>query len=145
MQREDIKVKLLTEAIKDVLKARKDIAAVYLFGSYGTQYHNKHSDIDLGIVYLPTIKIDLEKELELDVEISLALKTDNVDVVNLNKASIQLRYNAISEGKLIYEADYRATSNFIEETINIYLDYAHHLRGFYLEYTKSLKEGYGIG
>ncbi|MTI80347.1 MAG: nucleotidyltransferase domain-containing protein [Firmicutes bacterium] len=145
MQRDGKKIKDITKGIKKVIEHRKDIAAVYLFGSYGTEYQNEHSDIDLGIIFLPEAKINLGKELELDVDISMALEADNVDVINLNRSPIQLRYQAIAEGKLIYEVDYIATSNFIEGTINFYLDYAHHLKEFYLERTKALKEAYGIG
>lgn len=135
----------LTAKLKKALEANNDIAAVYLFGSYGTDFQTEHSDIDLGIIFLPQIKAGLRKELELEVDLSLALGTDQIDVVNLNKAPIQLRYRAITEGRLIYEADYIATSNFLEETYRYYLDFAYHLNSFYRERNKALKEAYANG
>ncbi len=131
--------------LQKALSSRDDVAAAYLFGSYGTEYETEYSDIDLGIIFLPGINADFKRELELEVALSLALGTDRLDVVNLNKAPIQLRYRAISEGRLIYEADYISTSDFIEKTLKYYLDYAYYLKSFFRERNKALKEAYTGG
>ncbi|MBC7075714.1 MAG: nucleotidyltransferase domain-containing protein [Syntrophomonadaceae bacterium] len=135
----------LKKKIEISLRGREDIAAVYLFGSYGTEYQNKYSDIDLGIIFMPEVKVDLKEELQLEADLSVTLGSDNIDVVNLNKVPIQLRYRAVTEGKLIYEADYIATSNFLEETYKLYLDFAYGLNVFYRERSKVLREAYANG
>ncbi|NLK00284.1 MAG: nucleotidyltransferase domain-containing protein [Clostridia bacterium] len=135
----------LVSQLRAAFKKRKEVAGVFLFGSYGTEYETKFSDIDLGVVFLPEMKIGLTEELDLDAYLSLELGTDKLDVVNLNKAPIQLRFNAISQGELIYEADFIATRDFIEETINLYQASAYHMRKFREERLLAIKEAYSDG
>lgn len=135
----------IVKKLPKILGLRKEIATVYLFGSFGTEFQTTHSDIDFGIVFTPYSKVDLTKELELDAALSMAFETDKIDLVNLNKAPIQLRYRAVTEGQLVYEGDYIATSNFLEETYKWYLDYAYHLKVYEQEYNRALKEAYGSG
>lgn len=145
MQSREKEYNNFTGKLIKILELRSDIAAVYLFGSYGTEFQTKYSDIDLGVIFLPEVNADLRTELELEVALSLVLETDQIDVVNLNRSPIQLRYRAIAEGRLIYQADYTATSNFLEETYKYYLDYAYHLKKFHRERSKALKEAYADG
>ncbi|AGK99992.1 type VII toxin-antitoxin system MntA family adenylyltransferase antitoxin [Desulfoscipio gibsoniae] len=145
MQSREKEINVFISKLVKILELRRDIAAVYLFGSYGTEFQTKHSDIDLGVIFLPEVNADLRTELELEVALSLAMGTDQIDVVNLNRSPIQLRYRAISEGCLIYQGDYVATSNFLEETYKYYLDYAYHLKNFHRERSKALKEAYANG
>ncbi len=50
------------------MKDKPQVAAVYLFGSYGTEFQLPSSDIDLGIVFCDVP--NLKDELELDAGIS---------------------------------------------------------------------------
>lgn len=142
MQIKSKEINTLTEKVKKALASQNDIAAVYLFGSYGTEFQNEYSDIDLGIVFISGVKTGLRRELELEIALSLVLETDHIDLINLNRAPIQIRHRAISEGRLIYEADYITTSNFLEDTYRYYLDFAYHLGSFNHERSKALKEAY---
>ncbi len=142
MQIKSKEINTLTEKVKKALASQNDIAAVYLFGSYGTEFQNEYSDIDLGIVFISGVKTGLRRELELEIALSLVLETDHIDLINLNRAPIQIRHRAISEGRLIYEADYITTSNFLEDTYRYYLDFAYHLGSFNYERSKALKEAY---
>ncbi|MEG6616179.1 nucleotidyltransferase domain-containing protein [Peptococcaceae bacterium 1198_IL3148] len=48
----------LIPKLKQVLQNRKNIAAVYIFGSYGSsEYQTAYSDIDLGVIFLPDVQI----------------------------------------------------------------------------------------
>lgn len=140
-----VETNFLIDRLKKALTVRKEVAAIYLFGSYGSEYQTQYSDIDLGVIFQPNMQIGLREELELDAYLSMALKTDRLDVVNLARAPIQLRYKAVAEGRLIYEADYITTSDFLEKTYRHYLDYAYHLRMFEQERIKALKEAYTSG
>lgn len=145
LERNIEKIDKLINKIKCFFSKKQNIAAVYLFGSFGTEYENKFSDIDLGIIFMPGVLMGLQDELDLEARLSLYLKTDNIDLVNLNKAPLYLRFQAITDGKLIYEKDYIATSNFIENTYRYYFDYSYHLKIMKQERTKSLKEAYANG
>lgn len=145
LERNTERIDKLTNKIKSFFSKEQNIAAVYLFGSYGTEYESKFSDIDLGIVFMPGAMIGLQDELDLEARLSLYLKTDSIDLVNLNKAPLYLRFQAITEGNLIYEKDYIATSNFIENTYRYYFDYSYHLKILKQERSKALKEAYADG
>lgn len=142
MKREMAKADEFKSRIQYFFKDEQNVAAVFLFGSYGTIYENKFSDIDFGVVFMPDALIKLQEELSLEAKLSLYLKTDNIDLVNLNKAPITFRFQAIANGILLYEKDYVATSNFIENTYRYYFDYSHNLKIMRQERSKSLKEAY---
>lgn len=143
--RKNEKINNLIHKIESFFLEEKMVAAVYLFGSFGTDYENKFSDIDIGIVFINDLPIRLKDELELEANLSLYLKTDKIDLVNLNKAPIQLRFRAIADGELIFERDSLATSDFIENTYRYYLDYSYHLKNLEQERAKALKEAYADG
>ncbi len=140
--RRNERINEMVKKIEDFFSKEKRIAAVFLFGSFGTEFENSFSDIDIGIIFMPDIQVGLEDELDLDARLSLFLKTDQIDLVNLNKAPIQLRFNAIKDGDLIYERDNTVTSDFIENTYRYYLDYSYHLKKLKRERAKVLKGVY---
>jgi predicted nucleotidyltransferase len=104
-------------------------------------YATPHSDIDLAVLFerAPSLK----EELALSAEICEALGTEQVDVVNLKRASLLLRHRAIS-GRPLYERDEEKVSDFIESTIRYYVDYAPDLEAYYRDYDLALEETYGL-
>ncbi|MBI5650818.1 MAG: nucleotidyltransferase domain-containing protein, partial [Chloroflexi bacterium] len=76
------------------------VLAVFLFGSLAEGYATPQSDIDLGVLF--DRDVDLKREIAFSAQVGAALGTDKVDVVNLNRASLLLRFRAIA-GKLLYE------------------------------------------
>jgi predicted nucleotidyltransferase len=130
------------QAVKDYLAGQRDIVAVYLFGSFGTEFQNAFSDLDLGVIFHPERLPDLRRELSIEAELSLLLGTDRIDMVNLNRAPVQLRFKAVSKGTLLFEADAKALAGFLENTYRIYGDYQVDLEAYYREYRKALRETY---
>ncbi len=125
---------------KDFLQSRVEIAAVYLFGSHGTEFEQPQSDIDLGVVF--TRSVSLSEELELDVALSLHVSHDRIDLLNLNRAPIALQFRSLQEGILVYEGDYFKHSDFIENVLKTYPDYAVKYAIFAYDYEQALKEEY---
>ncbi|WP_026486308.1 type VII toxin-antitoxin system MntA family adenylyltransferase antitoxin [Caldanaerobius polysaccharolyticus] len=125
-------------AINSCLQKNPNIIALYIFGSYGTAYYNKFSDIDFAVLYdkIPT----LDEELALEIYISDILKRDDVDVVNLNKAPINLKHNVIYTGDLLYCKDDIKLADFKEYVFNVYGDYGITLKYFYDDYIKGLSK-----
>ncbi|MFZ3130182.1 MAG: nucleotidyltransferase domain-containing protein [Desulfosporosinus sp.] len=134
------KVPVELQSWKEFFQSRVEIAAVYLFGSFGTEYEQPQSDIDLGIVF--TRSVTLAEELELDAALSLHVNHDRIDLVNLNRAPVALQFRALREGMLVYEGDYIKHSDFIEHVIKIYPDYAIKYAIFAHDYELALKEEY---
>lgn len=129
-------------AARDYLATQADVVAVYLFGSFGTEFQGQHSDIDLGVVYYPGKHPDLRRELSIEAELSLLFDSDRIDLINLNSAPLQLRYRAVAEGTILYEGDADKLSDFLEETYRLYGDYQVDLKAYYKEYRCALREAY---
>lgn len=137
------KVPVELQSWKEFFQTRFEIAAVYLFGSLGTEFERPQSDIDLGVVF--TRPVTLLEELELDGDLSLHIGHDRIDLVNLNRAPIALQFRALQEGILVYEGDYVNHSDFIECVIKTYPDYAVKYAIFARDYELALKEEYSHG
>lgn len=129
--------------IKSLCDERSDIAAVFLFGSFGTENETRFSDIDLAVLFYQGCVPDLREEMNLADLFSVALARDDVDLVVLNKAPLALRYRAAAEGELIFERDYAYTSDFLAATYKFFLDYDIDRRRLAMEYNRALKEAYG--
>ena len=85
--------KLETEDIinvaTDYLATRDDIIFAYLFGSYAKEKQTHLSDIDIA-VYIREKKGISDKKLKILMDLSKLLKTDDIDLVILNRAPISL-------------------------------------------------------
>lgn len=109
-QRLEAKITLL----KKLLAKDPRVLVVFLFGSQVDGYATPRSDIDLAVLF--DRDLSLKQELDFEVAVSQALGADNVDVLNLNRANLLLRFRAIS-GQLLYERDPERVSDFIERTL----------------------------
>ena len=143
----DMKRDLLEEKINDLTSFFNScdfIATVYLFGSYGTElYDPDRSDIDLAIIF--NRNLTLKEELQIDAQISLILKSDNIDVVNLNKARVDISYRVLATGKIIYEKDKIITADFVENTLKHYFDHGIALENMNTDTYEVIKEDANSG
>ena len=130
------------KALQDYLSRQDDIVAVYLFGSFGTEFQNKFSDLDLGVIFYRGKLPDLKRELSIEADLSLLLGLERIDLVNLNRAPIQLRFKAVAKGVLLFEADANTLAGFLEDTYRKHGDYQVDMETYYREYRKALREIY---
>lgn len=130
------------KAVQDYLYRQDDIVALYLFGSFGTEFQNNFSDLDLGVIYYPDKLPNLKRELSIEADLSLLLGIERIDLVNLNRAPTQLRFKAVAKGTLLFEADADTLAAFLEDTYRRYGDYQVDLETYYREYRKALREVY---
>lgn len=72
---------------------------VLLFGSSVTGKRHSRSDIDVGFLYK-----DKADTLALTQRVIRLLKTDNVDVVDLKRASPLLKFSAVRNCRVLFEA-----------------------------------------
>ena len=116
------------KALESVFKVYPEIKLVYFFGSKAEGREGPLSDYDFG-VYLDEkdAKRNFDVKLALMDEIGRLFKTDHVDVVMLNMASMpELKYNIISTGNLIYEKE-RYSAVVEPDILNEYFDFRHML------------------
>ena len=121
----------IPKKIQSELK-RLGVTIVYLFGSAAEGKTMPQSDLDLGVV--------LEKPTAGRQRSKLYLKlydlfTDlfpgkNLDIVFLQQASLELRFDAISHGQILFASDPEAAARFEDLTILLYVDFQPILREF---------------
>lgn len=109
------------------------IAAVYLFGSHAEGVTHPGSDFDIGVLvkskHLENFSLD--DELDLEVKVSLALNTDNFDLVFAHKTTIAMRYRILNPQHLIFEFDEEERIEQESRAVMEYLDFSYYLNKFY--------------
>lgn len=128
------------EGLAGLFETMPEVQTVFLFGSYGTVYQTPLSDIDFAAYY--NREQTLKDEAALLNRLASALDTDQVDLVNLNKADLVLRFRVINEGRIVFERNPASTSDFMESVIRYYQDFAITMKKFYRDYDDSLREAY---
>jgi len=126
----------------DYIKARYDILAFYIYGSYGKKYQTPLSDLDLAILPMPEANLDLDTELGIEVRLSEICKSDHVNMINLANASLPFQMKVLEQGRLLYCADQNLLADFIEMVIKRFCDFAPDLEAIYKDYDAGLKEVY---
>ncbi len=120
----------LNEFIKEYANGKKEIVAVYLFGSALNSSMELCNDIDLAFL-LKTDEIinTFKKSIELNVEIYQLTACDKFDVIVLNDAPLPFRNDIINEGKVLYCKDdvqriiFETTSKNEYNAFKVYIDY----------------------
>jgi predicted nucleotidyltransferase len=110
--------------LKDMLVDDKDVAVVYLFGSYAKDNVTPLSDIDIAILLDSRVRPAdyFDKQLDLLDKISQKLHTDEVDVVILNQAPSLLAYQVIKIRKVLFCRNEPRRISFEANAIDRYLD-----------------------
>ena len=114
-------VEKLLPKLRDKLRLDDSILFMYVFGSYGKGRSGPLSDVDIG-VFLKGSEDYWKKRLQLIGEITSILKTDEVDLVILNEASLSLRFQVIKTGKIIFSRDEEKRIDFEAKTYDFYCD-----------------------
>lgn len=95
----------------------KNLRLVLLFGSGASEKRHKHSDIDLAFLFDQPVDI-----LSLTNRVIRLLHTDNIDIIDLKRASPLLRFSAVENGKLIYEKEQGMFNEFYSLAFRMYVD-----------------------
>ncbi len=139
-KRKKDKINKLIKKLEGFFRKEKNILTVYLFGSYGTEEQTELSDIDIAILFADTVS--MLEELGIAAEIEFILKQGQIDLLNLNKASVILQHRVISTGEKIFERDSLTTADFIENTLKFYFDYGLVYKKFRDDFREELRGEY---
>jgi uncharacterized protein len=101
------------------------IQAAYVFGSRREGTARPTSDLDLAVLAGRHVGLLEEQHLAARLEGVLGVP---VDVVVLDRASLELRGRVVQEGELVYRADEPARVSFAVRTRSGYLDFLPTLR-----------------
>ncbi|MBI5232936.1 MAG: nucleotidyltransferase domain-containing protein [Deltaproteobacteria bacterium] len=111
---------LSTDEIKERLSPLfrdRGLKLVLVFGSVAAGRTHGRSDMDLAFFFDGNADL-----LDLTNRVARLLKTDNVDVVDLNRASPLLRFSAAKDSVVIYERTSGLFSEFLSLAFRRYVD-----------------------
>ena len=124
MERENVDSRVV-ERLSEALAAREEILEAYLFGSHARGKTRPDSDIDIA-VYVDEALADEGHwgyRAELTTDLMVALGTNDVDVVVLNKAPILLYHRVLRDGIRLLSRDLRATTTRAGRALSYYFDF----------------------
>ena len=105
-----------------------NITIIYLFGSFAEDKTMPFSDIDIGILLTqeaiadPNIDIGEIYNEVYDILTDI-FSSKHLDIVFLQKAPLELRFDVITHGQILYESSHEASLDFEEKTMNLYADF----------------------
>lgn len=129
------------KALKKYFSGKPNISAAFLFGSQAKNYAGRISDWDIAVYFKPqknqggvewedTDKPYPDENKTWDDLVDI-LKTDNVDLVVLNRSPSSIAASAISEGVAIIIKDRKLFLDFMLLSLRQAEDYAHFVDSFY--------------
>lgn len=130
--------------VSDYLSNRTDVAAAYIFGSYGTAYQTPLSDVDIGILFLTNKMPDMDTILEITSCLTEITGEEDINMLVLNTAPITLQYEVVSKGKVLFKKS-SYLEDFHEYLFKRYGDFIIDLDRFNKEYDEALREVYSSG
>jgi hypothetical protein len=115
--------------ITTAMKKLKMVRAVYLFGSTVTGNTGPLSDIDIAVLLDKNVtrKECSNLKLKLIAEFTDIFKSDKIDLVILNDAPVQLTFEIISKGRIIFGkheeiAEFEAKASSYYHDMKFYID-----------------------
>jgi predicted nucleotidyltransferase len=111
-------------AVARCLSKRREIQAVYIFGSVATCRTRPDSDVDVAVLTARRARRadTLKYRLALMADPGSAPGRPDVEVVLLNEAPPLLAHRILSQGALVFERSRSARVKFQVDTVNRYLD-----------------------
>ena len=103
-----------------------NIQLVYLFGSRVSGSVGPQSDFDFAVLF--SNEPEAGRVSALKHRVSVLLVTDRIDLVVLNRAPIELRYNVVASGRILYQKSRAVLIEFEAQTLSFYFDYLPVLR-----------------
>lgn len=124
MERENVDRQLLAR-LASALEARDEVLEAYLFGSRARGPARPRSDVDVAVYIDEGRARDgvWGYRAQLATELMGALRTDDVDVVVLNRAPILLYHRVLRDGVRLFSRDLRATTTRAGQALSRYFDF----------------------
>ncbi len=109
------------EIVRLILSYYPDTQAIYLFGTYQTEYERPNSDVDIALLLPPeqakAVGLLVGSDLYYDLE---SLLRREIDLINLRLVPTVLQKEVIMAERPLYQADPYATAEFEMLTLSYY-------------------------
>ncbi len=135
-------VETLSEKLRRYFVQRDEIRLVYIFGSIAKGCANKLSDVDIAVFISEdsTKNYPYGYRAQIITDLMKILKTNNIDLVVLNRASPFLRFQVLRYGKLIFCRSKLERIRFQVKTFNEYNDTKRLVDFYFKENRKKLRQ-----
>lgn len=119
----DIKKRI--PAIVASLRRDKDVVALFSFGSLAKDTLKPLSDLDFGVLLSKRMdkKVCIDKHLKLVGVFIDSLKTEEVDLINMNQAPVHINFQILKIGQLLICNDRCSLIDYHEQIVRSYLDF----------------------
>lgn len=106
------------------------VAVLYLFGSHAEGLATPVSDIDVGVLFapdalpLPENKTELYNALyDVFTDVFDMSGFRDIDIIFLDQARLELQFDVITHGRVLFETDYDIRLDFEERVAALYRDF----------------------
>ncbi|TAK67454.1 MAG: nucleotidyltransferase domain-containing protein [Bacteroidetes bacterium] len=114
----------ISDTVKEQLR-QHGVQLVYLFGSHAEGTNHPMSDVDIGVVMdyksLENNANDLYINL-FDIFTDV-FPNESIDIVFLQRAGLELCFDVICHGKVLFESDANVRDSFEDRIQMLYMDY----------------------
>lgn len=110
--------------LADFFSKQEHVRLAYIFGSVAKGKAGKLSDIDIAVLLDESLskKQRFDLQLELISDISEILKTDKIDLVDINEAPLSLKFEIIKANYPLFVRDRMEKIDFEQMVMSRYLD-----------------------
>ncbi len=110
--------------LADFFSRQKHIRLAYLFGSAAKGKAGKLSDVDIALRFDDSLSKKERFKLQLNLigDIAALLKTDKVDLVDIDEAPLSLKFEIIKANCPVFVRDETLKIDFEQEVMSRYLD-----------------------
>lgn len=123
-------------------RSKFHVGLAYLFGSQATGQAGAQSDYDIAVFFDGNVSPD-DRYL-LAHQLTELLDTD-VDLVDLARAPVELVYNVLAAGQILYEKDRTTRVEFEARALSLYFDQLPILRADRKALLEETREDYDAG
>jgi hypothetical protein len=128
------------QLLAEIFRMYPDVQAVYLFGSLAAGNVHGESDLDLAVV--PRRSSIRAKKLDILADLARC-GFCNVDLVFLDTDDIVLKYEAVRQNRLVYQAEDFDRGAMYSRVVRQYLDFLPYLKVQREAYKRRLLRGQG--
>lgn len=111
----------MEQVIKKFFSKKREVVAVYLFGSVVKKSKKNPEDIDIAALYLDKKAPDFREQLDIKENLVALLKKE-VDLVILNRANPILTHQILRDGKQLLNNNPSLVNHFFVRSLNAYDD-----------------------
>jgi len=130
-----------TNNVKNIFVIEKNILLAYIFGSQLKGKTGPMSDYDFAVFL--SHKPSFQFKYKLKNKLVNVLSSEQIDLVILNDAPIELKYKVIATGKIIYQKNLTIKVEFEANVLSQYFDYLPILKTQKKDILKPKGEKYG--